>query len=510
MDQYYVIANTLIIVSIIVIAFIATFFVTEKFRDYKYEITEKDKQIIALKNKLRDELQLKIKLKENHLKELNDLVSRMENTTDPAMHIVTGEFYDILMYYDMLNKKNSIDENSVDTKITKSTFKYAITCKYKLEYLYYLYPELSNFFYEDEFLTTCNVKDIEGHTRALFELIDLLDKNYPLSFEISKLKNHILFLESSQSNLTAVPYMSKIMADYETYGLEFLAKKLEWGNSQERAKKVKSIREIRKDAQAMVEKNKEAQYQLAYLLNLFPALEDVIEADFNQLPAIEVSDLSEYDSTRDWLTKEEYLSLSTTDRNQLALDRYKSSKNKSKWQIGRDYELYIGYKYSSMGFKVDYFGSYMGLEDLGRDLIAKKDGRTVIVQCKYWSQKKQIHEKHIMQLYGTAIGYCIENNIPYNTVSMVLITNIQLSPTAKKYAEYLHVQYKESVAMGDYPCIKCNIGHNEYGNQEKIYHLPFDQKYDATKIDKPGEFFAMTVEQAENAGFRRAFKWFSS
>lgn len=163
-----------------------------------------------------------------------------------------------------------------------------------------------------------------------------------------------------------------------------------------------------------------------------------------------------------------------------------------------------------MGFKVDYFGSYMGLEDLGRDLIAKKFGKTIIIQCKYWSQKKQIHEKHIMQLYGTTVGYCIENNIPYNTVSMVLITNIQLSPTAKKYAEHLHVQYKESVAMGDYPCIKCNIGHDEYGNQEKIYHLPFDQKYDATKIDKPGEFFAMTVEEAENAGFRRAFKWFNS
>ena len=83
------------------------------------------------------------------------------------------------------------------------------------------------------------------------------------------------------------------------------------------------------------------------------------------------------------------------ERNQLALDRYKASHKKSKWQIGRDYELYIGYRYSQSGYSVDYFGSYMGLEDLGRDLICKKGNKVLIVQCKYWSSKKEIHEKHI-------------------------------------------------------------------------------------------------------------------
>ena len=63
--------------------------------------------------------------------------------------------------------------------------------------------------------------------------------------------------------------MTKIVADYETYGLEHLAKELDWGYNQQRMKKVKSIRDIRHDAKAMVEKNKEALYQLSYLLNLF-------------------------------------------------------------------------------------------------------------------------------------------------------------------------------------------------------------------------------------------------
>ncbi len=207
--------------------------------------------------------------------------------------------------------------------------------------------------------------------------------------QIILLKNKISFLESAQSNLTAIPYMTKIVADYETYGLEHLAKELDWGYNQQRMKKVKSIRDIRHDAKAMVEKNKEALYQLSYLLNLFPSLQDVIETDYNDLPIIDVNELPDYDPTRDYLSKEEYNSLSTVERNQLALDRYKASHKKSKWQIGRDYELYIGYRYSQSGYSVDYFGSYMGLEDLGRDLICKKGNKVLIVQCKILEFKKR-------------------------------------------------------------------------------------------------------------------------
>lgn len=56
---------------------------------------------------------------------------------------------------------------------------------------------------------------------------------------------------------------------------------------------------------------------------------------------------------------------------------------------------------------------------------------------------------------------------------------------------------------GDYPMIKCNIND---GN--KIFHLPFDQQYYRTLIDKPGEFYAWTIEEAVQAGFRRAYKHF--
>ena len=315
--------------------------------------------------------------------------------------------------------------------------------------------------------------------------------------------------EKFKSNLTAIPYMAGIISDIETIGLEKLAFGLDWGRSEKRLDKVKSIREIRKDAKAMVEKNKEAQYQLAYLMELFPNLEDVIECEFNSLPAVEVSELSERDATRDYLSKEEYHALTVTERNQLALDRYNNSHNKTKWQIGRDYEQYVGYQYRKKGYDVDDFGSYMGMEDLGRDIIAKKENNVLIIQCKYWSSIKQIHEKHVTQLYGTMISYCIENNVEQENVKGVLITNIQLSEMAKKMASYLGIQYVENYEMGAYPCIKCNIGHGVDG-ETRIYHLPFDQQYDATKIKKKGEFYAMTVAEAEAAGFRRTYKWFGN
>ena len=334
------------------------------------------------------------------------------------------------------------------------------------------------------------------YTKALKERDNL--------YEVLKQK---LKLYESESNLTAIPYMAQLISDFETYELEHIAKKLDWGSSQERLKKVKSLRGLRADAKAMVEKNKEAQYQLSYLLKLFPELEEIIECEFKSLPHISINLVENRDIARDYLSKEEYASLFTTKRNQLALDRYLNSHNKSKWQIGRDYEQFVGYKYTLDGYTVDNFGTYKGLEDLGRDVIAKKESKTLIIQCKYWSSLKLIHEKHITQLYGTVMSYCIENDISEKYVTGVLITNITLSDTAKEFAKRLHIEYIEELEMGNYPCIKCNLG----ATGEKIYHLPFDQQYDATKIEPhKGEFYALTVKEAEDAGFRRAHKYFGS
>ena len=55
-----------------------------------------------------------------------------------------------------------------------------------------------------------------------------------------------------------------------------------------------------------------------------------------------------------------------------------------------------------------------------------------------------------------------------------------------------------------FPAIKCNV--NSRG--EKIYHLPFDRDYDRTKIINrdQGECYALTIKEAREKGFRRAYR----
>lgn len=325
-----------------------------------------------------------------------------------------------------------------------------------------------------------------------------------------QLSPRLALLEVAGSNLTAIPYMAGIMADYETYGIENLAASLNWGFDQQRLKKVKSIRSIREDARLIVEQNKGAQYQLAYLLELYPGLQDILETDYQQLPVVSISALEDRDTIHNYLSKDEYESLGSTERSQLALQRYIASHTKTKWQIGRDYELYIGYRFSQSGVKdVEYTGEELRLEDLGRDLIVhQQNGDIIIVQCKYWSESKTIHEKHITQLYGTTMCYSIENNIPVESVRCLLVTNTTLSVTAKRMAQQLNVEVWENIPMGDFPRIKCNNGKDEYGCNTKIYHLPFDQQYDYIKMKHKDDFWAFTAQEAEQAGYRRAMRWY--
>lgn len=309
-----------------------------------------------------------------------------------------------------------------------------------------------------------------------------------------------------ESNVKKYPFLAGVIADYLTYDIKILAQSLDWGHDVARAKKVASILEIRRNAQERIAESRVAVYQLAYLLQLYPALEDVIETDFSELD-ITSTNPPDYDPIRNYLSKEEWNSLSESEKNQRALDNYVSSHSKSNWQIGRDYELSVGYEYLQKGFSVEFFGENKGLEDLGRDLICKDKQRTLIVQCKYWSQAKIIHEKHIFQLYGTTVSYCIENKLPRNSVDAVFVTNTSLSTTAKQVAAYLGILYVEQRELKEFPRIKCNIGKDEYGLTTKIYHLPMDQQYDIVKLHNNGSRLVFTVAEAERLGFRRAYRW---
>lgn len=295
------------------------------------------------------------------------------------------------------------------------------------------------------------------------------------------------------------PQLSVIMSDLLTVYMEQSAKFL-CTKPRPAFTEAKRIMQIKRAVKPIIAKCKNLEYQLAYIKLLFPNIMDIFDVGFEE-DNFELETEDTTDKTRFYLLEEEYKKLSEIDRNQLALNRYIEGRKKSKWQIGRDYEMYIGYLFEQQGFNVTYTGIIKNLEDMGRDLIAIKNLDTYISQCKYWAQHKEIHEKHIFQLFGTVTLYKIEH--PFENVRGVFITPNNLSKVAKDVAKALDILvFNEE--LGNFPRIKCNINRT---TKDKIYHLPFDQQYDNTIIEKDnGEFLAYTVEEAHNKGFRRAIK----
>lgn len=307
-----------------------------------------------------------------------------------------------------------------------------------------------------------------------------------------------------------------MVADYET---SIFQKDEHYLRHKPRPAKVAAdkVREMRETLAENVAECKQMLYKYEFLLSVFPELHDYLEDEEALIAISDYSTISEFNDNRDrvldWISENDYRTMSVDERNQLALDRYKN-RTKSNWEIGIEYELYVGYllregKHPFNGkYHVLQYGELNGLSDLGRDIIAERaelDGRRtiLIIQCKRWSEKKVVHENAICQLYGTMVEYKIRHRNYINCkFTPVFISTTDLSDMAKEFANYLGVVVY-IISMGEYPMIKCNIN-----GGEKIYHLPFDQQYHRTEIKNDGEFYASTIKEATSRGFRRAMKHF--
>lgn len=363
------------------------------------------------------------------------------------------------------------------------------------------------------------VNDIIEDIRQKVYYLELLSKDtkyyiqqvrLEIEEEVNKIEHQKELLKKILREKDIFKLSAEMYADVESYIFDNAENYLKTKKhpSKKSAELVKELKAIAKMDKA---KYREIKYKLDILLNEFPYLAPYIEDNTGEaLMSLVGNDLQDvernYDRVCDFISQEEYDRLNVIERNQLALDRYKK-RPKSNWIAGVEYEMYIEYWYrEKLGCDTIAHGSLKGLEDLGRDVIAKQynNGKqiTYIIQCKRYSLDKRIHENTICQLYGTAIEYELSNKELFGEIVPVLYSTTDLSPMAEKFAERLGVKtYKTPIK--DYPMIKCNIGKNG----EKIYHLPFDQQYYNVIIDKPGEFYAWTVEDAEKLGFRRAKKY---
>ncbi len=362
----------------------------------------------------------------------------------------------------------------------------------------------------------CEIDGIDSEIRSV------LDKTNRNIKEIKKVEHDVNRIIEEKTK--GFPWLADAIAQYYEFRdlkiSEFLQQKLRPAISS-----ADRVREIAKEKRISEKQFRITRNIIKYYEALFPWLPEFIGEELDELIE-QVTRKEEKEDTQDdpvrlYLTKGEYQKLSTTERNQRALDRYWARK-KSSWQIGRDYERYIGYMYECKGYSVYYQGIVEGFEDLGRDLIAKKRKEIEVIQCKYWAQYRTIHEKHICQLFGTTLKYWVENQrglreelkihqdlfpalIQRKQIKGVFVTSTSLSETAREFAKELGIVVREQFPFQKYPSIKCNVSRRA---GEKIYHLPFDQQYDRTIIEaERNECYVETVDEAEKLGFRRAFRW---
>ena len=277
---------------------------------------------------------------------------------------------------------------------------------------------------------------------------------------------------------------------------------LRWKKYPAKQKTQEVVKQIKEEKRELISKNLFLESQIQTYQEYFPFLKHMEEEILEETINIQSVDLdSDYDRTKDYLSQEEYKSLSECERNQRALNKF--LKSSSKRDVGMLYELYLGYLYEHNGYKVTYYGVENEYNDLGRDLICKKGNETIIVQAKCWAKDKEVHENAVCQLFGTTIEY--KKSHPKEKVTPVLYLQCRLSERGFDFANSLGIKVEQDFRLEKnlFPLIKCNIS----SSGEKIYHLPFDQQYRRTKVTKPGEFMAFTVKEAVDKGFRRAFRW---
>lgn len=311
------------------------------------------------------------------------------------------------------------------------------------------------------------------------------------------------------SRVRGFEFIADAWGDYERARADRLATALQYKNHPTKSA-AKEVRAKGKELADLRRELKRTQWVLALYEFHFPWLTELRDFDeetsyVDGEPELDDAgadgDGARPDPAQQWLSKEEYAALSEGERNQRALDRYLTSR-KTPWQVGRDYERYIGYLREQAGARVTYQGIFAGLEDLGRDLICEAAAGIEVVQCKRWSKRRTIHEKHVFQLFGTVVAMRIEH--PGKTVTGTFTTTTALSDRAHQFAAQLGIRVEEDVPLADYPRIKCNVGRHG----QRTYHLPFDQQYDTTLVEpEKGERWVPTVADAEGLGFRRAWRW---
>jgi Skp family chaperone for outer membrane proteins len=176
------------------------------------------------------------------------------------------------------------------------------------------------------------IVDLDQKQQEAITLYDTYTK------ELSKIDDII------KQKLELYPHLAAVMADLLTahfdYSIKYLKEKSHPAHTE-----AFRIGQLKKETKKIIEEKKILEYQLSYIRKLIPNIDDIFDSGYiDEGTLFEAETEDNTDRVRFYLEPEEYQKLTSIERNQLALDRYIAGR-KSKWQIGRDYEMYCGYLY---------------------------------------------------------------------------------------------------------------------------------------------------------------------
>lgn len=115
-------------------------------------------------------------------------------------------------------------------------------------------------------------------------------------------------------------------------------------------------------------------------------------------------------------------------------------------KFGDDYERYVGKRYEDNGYEVEYRGLNLGFLDKGIDLVAKKNNKIFLIQCKYWKKKDSITHNMLKEFYGNCNFYIDNNNLDRNNVTCIYAVTKQDSISSPAYelfkTNYINCRYE--------------------------------------------------------------------
>lgn len=88
-------------------------------------------------------------------------------------------------------------------------------------------------------------------------------------------------------------------------------------------------------------------------------------------------------------------------------------------KAGDAFEILVGQSYEADGYEIDYRGLRLDFLDGGIDLVATKDNKIILIQCKYWKKKDSITHNMVKEFYGNCNFYIDQNQLNRNNVTCI-------------------------------------------------------------------------------------------